>query len=174
MTTAIKNLQQIKGVGEVLAKRLCEGGIDTYAAITKAGATGLKAVKGINQRAIQSILEQAANLQKESGTNKQDRIAKVKDNCSTLRTSIQTIAESARQRLAESLNGKPGEKLTATLVRLIDTLDKVEINAHKRVKLAGKAISKAERRIEKLAEAGHKDLRKGLKKARKSLRRALA
>jgi len=174
MTTPIKNLQQIKGIGEILAKRLCEAGIDSFAAITKAGEAGLKATKGINPRAIQSILEQAANLQTQFGPSKEQRVAKVRESCNSLRQSIQTVAESARQRLGESLHGKSGKKLTTTLVRLIDTLDKVEDVVHKRFKLAGKAIVKAERRLEKLADAGHKDLRKGLKKTRKSLSQVLA
>ncbi len=174
MMTPFKELQQIKGIGEILAKRLCDAGLDSYAAITKAGEPGLKAIKGITPRVLQSILDQASKLQKESSESKSERVAKVKGNCLALRNSIQTIASSARERLTENLKGKPAEKLTSTLVRLIDTLDKVEGVAHKRVKRAGKAITKAEQRIEKLADAGHKELRKGLLKARKSLRRALA
>jgi ERCC4-type nuclease len=174
MTTSIKELQQIKGIGEILAKRLCDAGIDSFAAITKAGESGLKTIKGINPRAIQAILDQASILSADAGTSKEERAAKVRGKCLALKQSIQSIAESAKGRLAETLEGKTGEKLTTTLVRLIDTLDKVEETAHKRIKRAGKAVTKAEQRIEKLADAGHKDLRKGLKKARKSLRRALA
>lgn len=174
MTTPMKELQQIKGIGEILAKRLCDAGIDSFAAITNAGESGLKAIKGITPRVIQSILDQASKLQHESPASKEERVAKVKSNCLALRNSIQTIAKSARQRLAETLKGKPAEKLTTTIVRLIDTLDKVEAVAHKRAKRTGKAITKVEKHIEKLADAGHKELRKGLIKARKSLRRALA
>lgn len=173
MTTPIQDLQQIKGIGEILAKRLCEAGIDSFVAITKAGEVGLKAIKGINPRIIQSIIEQATKLQTDALSSKAERIAKVKESCLTLRNSIQIIAESARQRLGKTLDGKPEEKLSTTLIRLFDTLDKVENVAHKRLKRAVKAITKAEQRIELLVDAGHKDLRKGLKKARKSLRRAL-
>jgi hypothetical protein len=174
MITTIKDLQKIKGIGEILAKRLIEAGMDSFASISKAGEAGLKSIKGINPRLIPSILDQVSRLQSESGVCKEQRIAQVKNSCLELRQSIQTAAESARQRFAQSLEGKPGEKLTTTLVRLIDTLDKVEETAHKRIKRAGKAINKAEKRIGKLADASHKDLRKGFKKARKSLRQALA
>jgi predicted flap endonuclease-1-like 5' DNA nuclease len=174
MTTPMQNLQQIKGIGRILAKRLCEAGIDSFAAITSAGEAGLKAINGITPRMVQSILEQSSRLQAEVCTSKAERLAAVKGSCHSFRNSVQVIAESARQRLSENLSGKPGEKLTTALVRLIDTLDKVEETAHKRVKRAGKAVAKAEQRIEKLVDAEHKDLRKGLKKARKSLRRALA
>ncbi|MBT0666215.1 helix-hairpin-helix domain-containing protein [Geobacter pelophilus] len=174
MSNTLKELQQIKGIGEILAMRLCEAGIDSFAAITKAGESGLKAIKGINPRAIQSILAQAGALAKNAAADKSERVALIKERSLALRTAIQNIAESARQRLAEQLQGKPGQKLALTLVRLVDTLDKVEGVAHKRLKRAGKALTKAERRLEVLTDAGHKDLRKGLKKARKSLRRALA
>lgn len=173
MTTPVQDLQQIKGIGEILAKRLCEAGINSLSDIVKAGESGLKAIKGINPRIVQSILDQAVKLQAESTSSKAERIAKVKECCSALRASVQSIAESARQRLGETLAGKPGAKLASTIVRFIDTLDKVEDSAHKRVKRAGKALLKAERRLEALSDAGHRDLRKGIRRARKSLRRAL-
>lgn len=172
MATPVQDLQQIKGIGEILAKRLCETGIDSFATITKAGEAGLKAVKGVNPRIIQSIIEQAARLQVETVSGKAEQIAKVKKSCTTLRASVQAIAESARQRLGKTITGKPGDKLTTTLVRFVDTLDKVEDSAHKRLKRTGKALAKAEQRLKSLVDAGHKDLRKGLKKARKSLGRA--
>lgn len=174
MTTRRHELQQIKGIGSILAKRFEEAGLGSFAAIVAAGQTRLKAIQGINPRSIKSIIEQASLLQGDTKLTKEERLITVKSKCAELRDTIQTMAESARQRFSESIKSKPAEKLTASIVRLIDTIDKVEERAHKKVKRTGKAVAKTERRLEKLVEAKHKDLRNGFKKARKALRQALA
>ena len=62
MAKTAADLQQLKGVGKVLADRLCAAGLDGFAEIARAGEEGLKKVSGINPRAAGSILEQAKRL----------------------------------------------------------------------------------------------------------------
>ena len=59
MKPKMKELQKIKGVGEVLSKRLVEAGYDTFAKIAVAGDDGLKKIQGINPSMSQSILAEA-------------------------------------------------------------------------------------------------------------------
>src|SRR5512134_11561 len=47
----LKELQQIKGVGEVVAQRLVEAGFDSFAKVAEAGEEGLRNIRGINPRA---------------------------------------------------------------------------------------------------------------------------
>ncbi|MGP8154948.1 MAG: helix-hairpin-helix domain-containing protein [Smithella sp.] len=56
MTQAMKELQKIKGIGPVFAKRFLEAGYDTFAKITAAGKEGLSNIQGINAQMVQSIL----------------------------------------------------------------------------------------------------------------------
>ncbi|MBI5656234.1 MAG: helix-hairpin-helix domain-containing protein [Geobacter sp.] len=169
-----EKLRQLKGVGDVLARRLVENGLDTYEKIVVAGEEGLRAVKGLNPRSVSAILAQATALSEKLSADKAERIAGLKQHVATLRETVQTCAASAKERFSEALKGKPGQKLTRTLVQTLDTLDKVEVKLHKRVKKAGKGLTKASRRMEKIVEADLDGVRKGLKKTRKALKRVLA
>lgn len=174
MSLTAKELQQIKGIGEVLASRLLESGHDSFSRIVNLGESGLKKIKGIAPKAIPEILEQAARLA-ESETNDRDKkVATLKESLQGLRHSVQELTSTAKDRFSEKLSGKTGRKLTESLVRFIEALETVEGNAGKKLKRAGKSVVKAEQNLEGLAEAGLKDLRKGLKKARKALQRVHA
>ena len=169
-----RKLQQLKGVGDILARRFAESGLDTYAKIVAAGEQGLRSIRGINPRAIPAILEQAESLVGQTRTDKAAQVAGLKQNLVLLRDTVHSCAASAKERFAEALKGQPGKKLTRTLVQTLDTLDRVEEKLHKRVKKAGKGLAKASRRIEEAAAADLKGVRKGLKKTRKALKKVLA
>ena len=174
MALTIKELQQLKGVGEILANRFIEAGLDSYAAIVSAGEDGLRKIRGINPRVIPSIVAQAEQLNVASRLSHEERIAQIKEKCAVLRNIVQQATESAQKRLGEELAGKAGDKLTRSLVRLLDTIGQIEEKSHKRLKRTGKAVQKAERRLEGLVDNGYKELRKTVKKARRALTRALA
>jgi hypothetical protein len=170
----IKNeLEQLKGIGGVLAKRLKEEGVDSFAKVVEAGEEGLRKIRGINPRAISSILEQAALLADTAKTGRAERVEEVKKMIGGVRDKVQALAASTKERFQEELAGKYGKKLTSDLVRLVDALDKFEDSVPKRLKRAGKGLAKAEKKVEGLAEAGLKKVRKGLKKTRKSLVKVL-
>jgi len=174
MTLTSKELQQIKGIGSVLAARLLESGHDSFAKIVKLGESGLGKIKGINLKAIPEILEQARQLAGRDSGDRDKKVAVLKESLQGMRQSVQELTSTAKDRFSEKLSGKTGRKLTESLVSFIETLEAVEGKAGKRLKRTGKVVVKAEQHLEGLAEAGLKDLRKGLKKARKALQRVHA
>ena len=48
MKQRMRELQKLKGVGEVLSRRFVEAGYDTFAKIAAAGEEGLKKIQGLN------------------------------------------------------------------------------------------------------------------------------
>jgi len=174
MSLTAKELQQIKGIGDVLSSRLLESGHDSYSKIVKLGESGLRKIKGINLKAIPEILEQARQLSEKDSGDRDKKVAVLKESLKGLRHSVQELTSTAKDRFSEKLSGKTGRKLTEALVRFIEALEEVEGKAGRKLKRTGKVVVKAEQHLEGLAEAGLKDLRKGLKKARQALLRVHA
>lgn len=171
MTPQMKELQQIRGIGAVLAQRLIDAGHDSCAKVAALGEEGLKQYKGINPKAIPSILAQAAQLANSEGNDRAARIAALKEFAAKLRQSVQDLTASAREHLSGDLSKKAERKITDALVDFLVILEKVEGRAHKRIKRTGQGLAKAGERLEGLAEGNLKSIRKGLKRAGKTLRR---
>jgi hypothetical protein len=62
MNKAMKELQKLKGIGEVLARRLIEASYDTIAKVAAAEEHGLKEIPGLNPRKVRSIVTQAREM----------------------------------------------------------------------------------------------------------------
>jgi len=174
MKDRMKELQKIKGIGEILARRFVEAGYDTAAKVAEAGEDALKAIKGINPRAISSIVSQAAGFADEGGKARAKRVEELKAAAATLKDQVEGIARSVRDRFTDELQGKGGKKVEKELLKMVSALERVEGKLGRRVKRAGKGLAKAEERLAGLAEQGVKGVGKGLKKARKSLKRVLS
>jgi len=174
MSLTARELQQIKGIGEILSVRLLEAGHDSFAKIVKLGESGLKEIKGINPKAVPDIIAQAARLSAKKPAARDQKVALVNESLQGLRQAVEELTRAARDRFSEKLAGKTGKKLTESLVRFIDAIEKLEDKAGKKVSRTGKAVMKAEQQLEGLAETGLKELRKGLKRARKALQRVHA
>lgn len=172
MVQTAADLQQLKGVGAILAKRLFDAGFDSFDKIALAGEEGLKRVRGISPRSIGSLVEQAKQLSHAPEPGHPEREEAVKRQLSEVREKIQTLAESARGRFQQDLAGKSGKKLSSDLIRIEDALVKMDGVGKKRSKRAGKALTKAEKRIAGLEDAGLKKIHKGLKRARKAVLKA--
>lgn len=168
-----KELQKIKGVGEVLAARLAEAGFDTAEKLAAAGEKKLAKIKGLNPRLIPSILAQAAELHTpvEGKESKAERMRAV---TAELRGRLQALAVEAKERFAEELQGKVGKKLEKEFSRVLDALERAEAALETKVKRASKGIAKAEKRISPLNGEGVDRMVKVLKKTRKSLKKATA
>ncbi len=62
MKEKIKELQKLKGIGEVLSRRLAEAGYDTIAKVAVAEAKELEIITGLNQQKVLTVLTQARKL----------------------------------------------------------------------------------------------------------------
>ena len=173
MLKSAEELQQLKGVGRILGKRLYDAGFDSFKKIVEAGEEGLQKVRGINPRAVASILEQARQLSGAAHASATARLEAVQLQVAGMRDKIQTLAQVARDRFQEELAGKCGKKLSSDLIRIEDTLQRLADGGKKRAKRAGKVLLKAEKRVTGLEQASLKKLRKGLKRARKTVQKAL-
>jgi len=176
MATKTTDLQQLKGVGRVLGKRLQEMGLDSFEKIAAMGEDELIKVSGINPRNVKSILGQARELAEAEPSAREERVKALKQLLSEVREKVQTLAEGARERFQEELSGKAGKKLSSDLGKVLNVLEKMDQSrkSGKRCsRRAGKALNKAEKRVAGLEEASLKKVRKGLKKARKAVLKVL-
>jgi len=57
-----KELQKLKGIGDVLSQRLIESSYDTIAKVAAAEEKGLEKIAGMNPKKAQSIAIQARNM----------------------------------------------------------------------------------------------------------------
>jgi len=173
MEQKAEDLRQLKGIGEILAKRLGEAGLDSFAKIAEAGEEGLKEIHGVTSRNINSILEQAKRLSEAAHAGRAARVETLHLRLSEVKEQIRALTETTRVRFQEELPGKCGKKLTSDLVRIEDALERMHDVCTKGSKRAGKALAKAHKRVSGLEEAGIKKVHKGLKRARKTVLKAI-
>jgi predicted flap endonuclease-1-like 5' DNA nuclease len=62
MKEQMKELQKLKGVGEVLSQRLVEASYDTIAKVAAAQEKGLERIAGMNPQKVRSIVTQARQM----------------------------------------------------------------------------------------------------------------
>ena len=174
MKKATTALQELRGVGDVLAQRLAEAGCDTFAKVAAAGQEGLAQIRGINPRMLDAIVAQARELAGEADREGAQRGAELRQRTDALKELVQNIALSVRDRFEAEAAGKRGRKVAKEIVKVIAALDSVEGKLESRPKKAGKGIRKADNRLSGLAGADLKGIGKGLRKARRALERVYA
>jgi ribosomal protein S13 len=166
-----KELQQIKGVGEVVAQRLVEAGFDSFAKVAEAGEEGLRNIRGINPRAIPAILEQAQKLAVDVQEGPDARHLAIRETSARLQKQVQELAAAIRERLSNKLPEKKGVRLEKEVSKLLKGLEKVQKLQGIRLKRARKSLARTGKRLEGLTESGIKSLTRSLRKARKPLKR---
>jgi predicted flap endonuclease-1-like 5' DNA nuclease len=62
MKQQMKELQKLKGIGEVLSRRLVESSYDTIAKVAAAEEKGLERIAGMNTQKVRSIVIQARKM----------------------------------------------------------------------------------------------------------------
>ena len=62
MEEQMKELQKLKGIGEVLSRRLIESSYDTIAKVAAVEEKGLERIAGMNPQKAQSIATQARQM----------------------------------------------------------------------------------------------------------------
>lgn len=163
-------LQKLRGVGDVLARRFIEAGYDSLATVAAAGVEEIGNIKGVNPRMAGSIVNQAVEMTTAPG-ERRDRIEELKQRAAGVKQRVQELAIRVRDRFLEDPAGPATRKVERELVRFIASLEKVEGKLESRPRKAGKGLAKAEKRLAALAGSGIKGINRGLKKARKSLKR---
>jgi hypothetical protein len=172
MKKSLKELQKIKGVGEILAKRFIMAGYDSFDRIAAAGEEGLKIIQGINPQTIPSIIKQAAVLAAESNTERVKKIAELKAAAAAIRKQVNGIRETFKARPGEDRQGKSKKRIETEIRKTVAALEKAELKLEKRVKRSGKSLAKAGKRLSGLTAGTEAEaLGSKLKKARKSLKR---
>jgi len=66
MKKEMKELQKLKGIGEVLSQRLIEASYNTIAKVAAAEEHGLKKIPGMNPQKVRSIVTQAREMTSEA------------------------------------------------------------------------------------------------------------
>lgn len=69
MKNQMKELQKLKGIGEVLSQRLVEASYDSIAKVASAEEKGLDRIAGINPKKLRSIVTQARTMVAEGEKN---------------------------------------------------------------------------------------------------------
>ena len=62
MKEQTKELQKLKGIGEVMSRRLVESSYDTIAKVAAAEKKGLERIVGMNPQKVRSIVTQAREM----------------------------------------------------------------------------------------------------------------
>jgi hypothetical protein len=173
MQKQISKLMKLRGLGDVLARRLVEAGIESYEKIVAVGEEGLLKIKGMNTRAFPGILTHAEEIVADMQAGKSRREEELKQAALALREHVQGVAVDLKDRFSADIAGKMGRKVGKEIMKMIVSLEKVEAKLVTRGKRAAKGMAKAEKRLGGQQEAGLNKVRKGLQKARKSLKRVL-
>ena len=171
-----KELQRIKGIGAVLAKRLAAAGLDSPARLAQAAPEDLAAIPGMNPRYIPGIIEQAGRMANAAPQGAQadaapDKSAALRQSVETLRLRVRELADGLRARKAERLSEEKKDLLDKEVNKFLARLEKVESRLDGQRKRARKALARAARRLRKLDTVGAGKLSRGMKKARKSFKR---
>lgn len=69
MKQQMKELQKLKGIGDVLSRRLVESSYDTIAKVAAAEEKGLERIAGMNPQKVRSIVTQARTMTGEAEKN---------------------------------------------------------------------------------------------------------
>jgi len=160
----LKKLTRLRGVGNVLANRFKDAGLDSFEKIVDAGADGLAKIRGINLRAIPAILAEAAGLIVEE-TEKTGHQAV--DKTIILSGRVQELAKNIRDRFGDELKEKTGKKVEKELLKIVGFLDGLSLKRQKMKVVKG--LAKAEKKLAIAEGSGLKKIRKCLKRTRKSL-----
>ncbi len=173
MDDKVKELMRLRGVGEILASRFLEAGIDSCEKVAAAGEETLKKIKGINPRAVPGILAQAMEMASAAGAEPGKKMAVLREKSLALTGRVQEIAADVRERFSEEIAGRVGKKIEKQIIRIVGSLEAVAAETGVKRKRAEKGLARAEKHLGIQGEAELNEIRKSLKKARKSLKRII-
>lgn len=62
MNEQLKDLQKLKGIGEILSQRLVDASYDTIAKVAAAGEKGLERIPGMTPKKVRAIVSEARKM----------------------------------------------------------------------------------------------------------------
>jgi len=166
---SVHDLKRLHGVGDILASRLAEAGFDTFEKVVSAGEEGLRTIRGINPRALPSILSQAAELSAEAVRDEEKAAQELRSRISCLSGRVQEIALRMKASFGEELTGEVGRKAEKDLLSILRLLDAASARIGSRDGKIAQRVARAEKRLPSPDGMELKPLRKGLKRVRKTL-----
>ena len=78
MKLQMKEVQKLKGIGDVLSRRLVEASYDTIAKVAAAEEKGLERIAGMNPQKVRSVVTQARSM---TGEAEKSQHTWVKNKC---------------------------------------------------------------------------------------------
>jgi ribosomal protein S13 len=170
MTTAIEQLQQIKGVGEALAKRLAAAGFDTLPRLATATEQELSAIKGLAPSAIPAILEQARTLMTgQEPVASEASLAQMLEDAERLRMGVSNLVLQMREQASGAADVKAERALRKEITRVLATLERVEASLSEQLRRLGKKLAKADAKLASVPQDNIEALTKGLRQTRKAI-----
>jgi hypothetical protein len=170
MQDAIKQLQQLKGVGAALAKRLVEAGLGTLPRLANATIGELTTIKGLPAAAIPALQQQARELAGLTAATAADKsLTAMLEDTERLRLGVASLVTQLRDHHAESDDGKALRQLRKEISRVLATLERVEATLSEQLLRLGKKLSKADARLGTAAADDLEALTKGLRHTRKAI-----
>lgn len=174
MQEAVKQLQQIKGVGEVLATRLAEAGFDSLARFAGATAGELAGIKGLLATSLPALQAQARELAAAAGPVADEKsLGDMLENAERLRAGIAALVLKLRDQYDENDDGKGLRQLRKEITRVLANLEKVEATLSDQLRRLSKKLSKADARLNTVAQDDLAALTKGLRQTRKTIGKAV-
>jgi DNA anti-recombination protein RmuC len=168
-----KELQKIKGVGEVLSKRLIAAGYDTFEKIAAAGGAELRKIRGLERLPLKPIIDQAAVLAQGSGKKKARKVKDLKAAAAAIRVRVEGLARRVKDRFGDQLTEKARKKIEKQFLKMTAALDKVKGKLESRAKPAAKGLARAEKQLAGIPHGTTDPMKvvRRLKKARRSLKK---
>lgn len=169
MESAIKQLQQIKGVGEILAQRLIEAGFDTLPRLAATRVEDLAGIKGLLPCAAPAILAQARELSAAIPDETEDKpLSEMLEDAERLRMGVSTLVLKLREQHPDD-DDKAHRQLRKEITRVLATLERVEASLSEQLRKLGKKLAKADAKLASVDRDDLDTLTKGLRQTRKAI-----
>jgi hypothetical protein len=170
MDATIKQLQQIKGVGAVLARRLTDAGIDSPQRLAAASEAELAGIKGLLPVTIPGILARARELALGTPARVDDKsLTDLLNDAERLRLGVANLVLKLRDQQTEDDDGKAQRQLRKEISRVLATLERVEASLSEQLRKLGKKLAKADAQLASAPQDDLEALTKGLRRTRKAI-----
>jgi ribosomal protein S13 len=170
MKDAVNQLQQIKGIGAVLAQRLVEAGIDSFERLAGASEAEMLAIKGMLASNIPVLQEQAREFAVAIHAVKTEaNLKQMLEDAERLREGMENLVLKLRDQQPENDDSKVQRNLRKEITRILATLERVESSLSDQFKRIGRKLAKAEAKLTVVAQDDVEALTKGLRDSRKTI-----